>query len=120
MALHERGVEQRALIRPGRSWRKDLENSATIYEGFFGAFAFPLPPEMADEPGPSRVRAGRHNGLAVAGEPLHAGPCQGISHLPAGDYPEHLGYYTNARQLVCITPDMAAKVRELGWKRDMR
>lgn len=39
-ALHERGVEQRALIRPGRSWRKDLENGATIYEGVFGAFRF--------------------------------------------------------------------------------
>jgi glycosyltransferase involved in cell wall biosynthesis len=34
-----------------------------------------------------------------------------------GDYPEHLGYYTNSQTLVCITPDIANKVRELGWTR---
>jgi glycosyltransferase involved in cell wall biosynthesis len=36
-----------------------------------------------------------------------------------GDYPEHLGYYTNVETLVCITPDIAAKVREFGWRRDI-
>ncbi len=34
-----------------------------------------------------------------------------------GDYPQHLDYYRNAETLVCITPDMAEKVRAMGWTR---
>jgi glycosyltransferase involved in cell wall biosynthesis len=119
-ALHERGVEQRALIRPGRSWRKDLENSATIYEGVFRRISlsrFLLKWRM------NRVLREFEPDVIMAWQlrasrfmPAHAKAFR-ISRL--GDYPEHLGYYTNVETLVCITPDMAAKVRELGWKRDI-
>ncbi len=117
-ALHDRGVEQRALIRPGRSWRSEIEGSAEIYEGVFRRISLSrfflrwrisrvlreFRPDviMAWQLRASRFMPSYKNALR-------------ISRL--GDYPEHLGYYTNVETLVCITPDIAAKVREFGWRR---
>jgi glycosyltransferase involved in cell wall biosynthesis len=119
-ALHDRGVEQRALIRPDRSWRKDIEGSATIYEGVFRRISlsrFLLKWRM------DRILRDFNPDVIMAWQlrasrfmPADAKAFR-ISRL--GDYPEHLGYYTNVETLVCITPDMADKVRELGWKRNI-
>lgn len=119
-ALHKRGVEQRVLIRPGRSWRKDIEASATIYEGVFRRISlsrFLLKWRMnriLREFEPDVIMAWQLRASRFM--PAHANAFR-ISRL--GDYPQHLGYYTNVETLVCITPDMAAKVRALGWKRDV-
>ncbi|MDK1372981.1 MULTISPECIES: glycosyltransferase [unclassified Sinorhizobium] len=117
-ALHDRGVEQRVLIRPGRSWREDIEGSATVYEGVFRRISlsrFLLQWRMR------RILRDFRPDVIMAWQlrasrfmPAYKDAMR-ISRL--GDYPEHLGYYTNVETLVCITPDMAAKVRELGWKR---
>ncbi|MDK1489445.1 glycosyltransferase [Sinorhizobium sp. 7-81] len=117
-ALHDRGVEQRVLIRPDRSWRKDIEGCATIYEGIFRRVSlsrFLLQWRMR------RILRDFRPDVIMAWQlrasrfmPAYKDAMR-ISRL--GDYPEHLGYYTNVETLVCITPDMAAKVRELGWKR---
>jgi glycosyltransferase involved in cell wall biosynthesis len=117
-ALHDRGVEQRMLIRPDRSWRREIENCGTIYEGVFRRISlsrFILSARM------NRILADFQPDVIMSWQ-LRAsrfmpnyGKARRISRL--GDYPEHLGYYTNSETLVCITPDIAAKVRELGWTR---
>lgn len=119
-ALHERGVEQRALIRPGRSWRNQIEASVRVYEGTFRRISlsrFLLHWRM------QRILRDFRPDVIMAWQlrasrfmPAYKGAYR-ISRL--GDYPEHLGYYGNVETLVCITPDMATKVRALGWKRDV-
>jgi len=117
-ALHDRGVEQRMLIRPDRSWRREIEACGPIYEGVFRRISlsrFVLSLRMQrilrefrpDVIMSWQLRASRFM-------PNYPG-ARRISRL--GDYPEHLGYYTNSQTLVCITPDIAAKVRALGWTR---
>jgi glycosyltransferase involved in cell wall biosynthesis len=117
-ALHDRGVEQRMLVRPDRSWRKEIETCGTVYEGVFRRISlsrFILSARM------KRILADFKPDVIMSWQ-LRASrfmpdyrPARRISRL--GDYPEHLGYYTNSQTLVCITPDIASKVRDLGWTR---
>ncbi|HTO32341.1 MAG TPA: glycosyltransferase [Pararhizobium sp.] len=119
-ALHDRGIEQRMLIRPDRSWRKDLEGCGVVYEGVFRRVSlsrFILQARM------NRVLREFQPDVIMAWQlrasrfmPLWKDSFR-ISRL--GDYPEHLGYYTNVQTLVCITPDMAESVRKMGWTRDV-
>lgn len=115
-ALHERGIEQRMLIRPDRSWKKDIEACGPVYEGVFRRISLSrfilsmrlrriLKDFRPDVIMAWQLRASRFM-------PDYPG-ARRISRL--GDYPEHLGYYTNVETLVCITPDMAERVRTLGW-----
>ena len=116
--LHDRGVEQRALIRPDRSWRTDIEKCGEVYEGVFRRVSlsrFVLSARMRailndfqpDVIMSWQLRASRFMPRYTA--------AKRISRL--GDYPEHLDYYRNSETLVCITPDIAKRVRELGWTR---
>ncbi|MEI2299901.1 glycosyltransferase [Ensifer sp. MJa1] len=117
-ALHDRGVEQRVLIRPSRSWRKDLEGRARIYEGVFRRISLSRfflrwrMQRILREFQPDVIMAWQLRASRFM--PAHKDAFR-ISRL--GDYPEHLGYYTNVETLVCITPDIADRVRKLGWKR---
>jgi glycosyltransferase involved in cell wall biosynthesis len=117
-ALHDRGVEQRMLIRPDRSWKKDIEACGPVYEGVFRRISLSrfilsmrlkriLKDFQPDVIMAWQLRASRFM-------PDYA-QARRISRL--GDYPQHLGYYTNVETLVCITPDIASKVRGLGWTR---
>jgi glycosyltransferase involved in cell wall biosynthesis len=117
-ALHDRGVEQRMLIRPDRSWRKDIEACGPIYEGIFRrislsrfVLSFRLR-RILNEFRPDVIMSWQ---LRASRFMPNYPKARRISRL--GDYPEHLGYYTNSQTLVCITPDIAAKVKELGWTR---
>ncbi|KQS99087.1 MULTISPECIES: glycosyltransferase [unclassified Rhizobium] len=115
-ALHDRGVEQRMLIRPDRSWRKDIEGCGVVYEGIFRRLSlsrFLLRARMQSvlkEFQPDVIMAWQLRASRFMPAWKHSFR---LSRL--GDYPEHLGYYKNVQMLVCITPDMAARVREMGW-----
>ncbi len=117
-ALHDRGVEQRMLIRPDRSWRREIEACGQIHEGVFRRISlsrFVLSLRMRGilkEFRPDVIMSWQLRASRFMPDYKDA---RRISRL--GDYPEHLGYYTNSQTLVCITPDIAAKVRALGWKR---
>ncbi|WHA42038.1 glycosyltransferase [Agrobacterium larrymoorei] len=117
-SLAERGIEQRALIRPDRSWRTSIDESVTIYEGVFRRISLSrfvlswrlkriLKEFKPDVIVTWQLRASRFM-------PAYKSALR-VSRL--GDYPEHLGYYKNSEMLVCITPDMADRVRELGWNK---
>ncbi len=117
-ALGEQGVEQRVLIRPGRSWKAAIERRATVYEGVFRRISlsrFVLAWRMRrilKEFKPDVIMTWQ---LRASRFMPNVKTALRISRL--GDYPEHLGYYRNSEVLVCITPDMAESVKRLGWTR---
>lgn len=119
-SLHERGIEQRMLIRPGRTWQKDLEKCGKVYLGIFRRISlsrFWLSFRMwriLREYQPDVIMTWQLRASRFMPDYKKA---RRISRL--GDYPEHLGYYRNSEILVCLTPDVAEKVRSFGWKRGL-
>jgi len=117
-ALARRNVEQSAIIRPNRIWRKDMPASVRISESNFRNLSLDrilLPLRVA-----INARLARPDAIMAwaprASElmPNYKG-CIKISRL--GDYPTNLRYFKNSDILVCNTPGIAEHVRELGWTR---
>jgi glycosyltransferase involved in cell wall biosynthesis len=119
-SLHGRGVEQRMLIRPDRTWKEEIGRYGQVYEGIFRRYS------------PSRfLFAARLRLILRDFQPdvILAWQMRASRALPnykkarrisrLGDYPHHLNYYRNAEILVCNTPDIARKVGELGWQRGL-
>ncbi len=117
-ALAERGVEQTAVIRPKRLWKPAIAPHATIIESHFRDLSIDkllLPVRM-------RRRVAREKPDAVL-----AWMPKGAKLMPAnpnvhkiarlGDYPLRLKYFDRIDTLVCNTPGIAERVRELGWTR---
>ncbi len=117
-ALARRGVEQTAVIRPDRLWRKDIEGACSIIESNFRN----LSPDRLLLPIRVRMMAEREkpDGLmswatrASRLMPAYKG-CVKISRL--GDFPTNLSYFKNTDILVCNTPAIGEHVRKLGWTR---
>jgi glycosyltransferase involved in cell wall biosynthesis len=117
-ALARRGVEQTAVIRPNRLWRKDIENSAKLIESNFRNLSpdrLLLPLKVMrnarrDKPDALFSWATRASRLM----PNYKG-CIKISRL--GDYPTNLSYFKNTDVLVCNTPGIGEHVRRIGWTR---
>lgn len=117
-ALAKRGVEQTAVIRPDRLWRKDIENACEIIESNFRN----LSPDRLLLPIRVRMMAERQkpDGLmswatrASRLMPAYKG-CVKLSRL--GDFPTNLSYFKNTDILVCNTPAIGDHVRKLGWTR---
>jgi glycosyltransferase involved in cell wall biosynthesis len=117
-ALAARGVEQTSIIRPQRSWRKDIETSTRIIESHFRNLSldrFLLPRRVMalakrEQPDALMAWAPRASELM----PAYPG-CIKISRL--GDYPTRLHYFRNTDVIVANTPGIAAQVRSLGWTR---
>ncbi len=117
-ALARRGVEQTAVIRPNRLWRKDIEQSARLIESNFRNLSpdrLLLPIKVL-----SRARREKPDALfswatrASRLMPNYKG-CIKISRL--GDYPTNLSYFKNTDVLVCNTPGIGEHVRRIGWTR---
>lgn len=117
-ALHRRGVEQSAVIRPGRQWRPAIEAIASIVESNFRNFSadrllLPMRVKRAavrERPDAIMAWAPRASELM----PAYKG-CIKLSRL--GDYPTKLDYFRNTDVLVCNTPGIGEHVRALGWTR---
>lgn len=120
-ALAERGVEQTATIRPGRSWRRDIEGVAKIRESHFRNLSLdrillPLKVKhMARREKPDVLMAWAPRASELM--PNYRGAFK-ISRL--GDYPTRLSYFRNTDCIVCNTPGIAERVRDLGWTREVR
>ncbi|WP_086994164.1 glycosyltransferase [Rhizobium sullae] len=117
-ALARRDVEQTAIIRPNRLWRKDIEAVTNITESNFRNLSLDrllLPMKAArmartQEPDALVAWAQRASELM----PDYRG-CIKISRL--GDYPTNLRHFKNTDVIVCNTPGIGQHVRELGWTR---
>jgi len=117
-ALARRGVEQTAVIRPNRLWRKDIEQSSRIIESKFRNLSpdrilLPLKVKhMARVERPDALFSWATRASRLM--PNYKG-CIKISRL--GDYPTNLSYFKNSDILVCNTPGIGEHVRKLGWTR---
>lgn len=119
--LAGRGVEQTAFIRPERAWRPGLEGAARIVESHFRTFSpdrilLPLKAmRMAKAEKPDALFAWMPRASRLM--PDYRG-CVRVTRL--GDYPANLKHFDNTDVLVCNTPGIAGRVRDLGWRRGVR
>ena len=114
--LAERGVEQMALIWPGRVWRDEIAPVCAIREIHFSRSHLAR-----------AVINWRIARLIAAFQPqaMMSWMPQATRWIPndprlltaarLGDYPEKLDYFANCDQLVCNTPDIARHCVSLGW-----
>lgn len=120
-ALAERGVEQAAIIRPGRGWRRDIDAVAKIRESHFRNLSLDrilLPlrvKHMARREKADVLMAWAPRASELM--PNYKGALK-ISRL--GDYPTRLSYFRNTDCIVCNTPGIAERVRDLGWTRETK
>ncbi|MBI1173038.1 glycosyltransferase [bacterium] len=115
-ALDRRGVEQRFIIRPGRSWAHHVaELGPVIYNNF--SLLSPLTPLLhwqADrwvaDWKPQAVMAW----MPRAARLMHRWP--GVVKLARmGDFPENLKHFGACDLLVGNVPGIAQRCRDLGW-----
>lgn len=117
-ALSRRGIEQTAVIRPNRVWRRDINNAVGVTESNFRNLSLDrvlLPMKvlrMARSSKPDALMAWAPRASELMPDYKD---CIKISRL--GDYPTNLGYFKNTDVLVCNTPGIGEHVRNLGWKR---
>ena len=112
--MGDRGVEQRFVIRPGRSWGDEIaaigpggDDEQRFLRGPSSAAASPdMVRRMAARCGP-RLDAARRSPAARAGGPMRV--------VRLGDYPTQLGPFARADVLVGNTPDITQSCREIGW-----
>jgi glycosyltransferase involved in cell wall biosynthesis len=117
-ALARRGVDQAALIRPGRGWRAELPASMRVEESDYRRWW--LTRFTARAKVRRLMREFRPDGVLAwmprAAELLPAeSPCPRVTRL--GDYPNPKAYwkFRHTDILVCNTPDVAAWTRDNGW-----
>ncbi|KIQ02732.1 lipopolysaccharide biosynthesis protein [Agrobacterium tumefaciens] len=117
-ALARRGVEQHAVIRPNRQWRKNIDGVCGITESNFRNLSpdrLLLPMKvmrMARQEKPAALMSWATRPSRLM--PAYKG-CIKLSRL--GDYPTKLDYFSNTDILVCNTPGIGEHVRALGWTR---
>ncbi|MBN1912401.1 MAG: glycosyltransferase [Pirellulales bacterium] len=117
-ALARRGVAQKAVIRPKRSWRKDIDPSVEIIESHFrnaslDRLLLPLRVKrIARRWKPNAIFAWMRRGSHLM--PRYDG---GVRIARLGDYPLSIEDFENIDVLVCNTPGIAERVRSLGWTR---
>lgn len=117
-ALHERGVDQKAVIRPNRTWQKDIEQAAELRLSNFrnaspDRILLPLyAKKMARNWEPDVMFAWMPRACRLI--PANVKPLR-IARL--GDYPLRLDYFKNIDVLVCNTPGIAEHVKAMGWDR---
>ncbi|WP_455270834.1 glycosyltransferase [Rhizobium herbae] len=117
-ALSRRGIEQTAVIRPSRVWRRDINGAVGVTESNFRNLSldrFLLPRKvlrMAKSSKPDALMAWAPRASELM--PDYKG-CIKVSRL--GDYPTRLHYFKNTDVIVCNTPGIAERVRSLGWTR---
>lgn len=115
-SLAERGVEQRIVIRPDRSWKKDVDPSVGIIESHFRTVSIDrilLPwriRRMAAKWQPNSMLGWMPKGAKLM--PVIEGS-QRLVRL--GDYPLNFKRFGNIETMICNTPGIAEHVKRMGW-----
>ncbi|MCB6178829.1 glycosyltransferase [Rhodobacter sp. Har01] len=117
-ALAARGVEQRFVIRPGRSWEADIAALGPVIRNNFSRIS-PVS-LLAHLQVNALVRRWRPDAAMAwmprAGRLMH--PWPGVVKLARmGDFPENLKHFGQCDVLVGNVPGIARRCRDLGWKK---
>jgi len=115
-ALDRRGVEQRFIIRPGRSWGAEIAKLGPVIHNNFRVFS-PLTP-LVHWQANRWVKSWRPHAVMSwmprAARLVHAWP--GVVKLNRmGDFPQNLKHFENLDILVGNVPGIAQTCRDLGW-----
>lgn len=117
-ALGERGVEQRFVIRPRRSWRSEIAPLGPIIENNYRRL---LPSSlllewrvrrMAREWRPNAIMAWMPRAARLIPDYPDA-----VKLTRLGDFPRHLEHFSRCDLLVGNVPGIAMHCRKLGWSR---
>ena len=115
-ALEERGVEQRFVIRPGRSWRSEIAPLGPIIENNFRNLSLSKyltrwrVHKMVRNWQPQVIMAWMNRASQLI--PAHS---DALKMTRLGDYPNSLKHYQNNDCMVSNVPGIAEKCRALGW-----
>lgn len=119
-AFAARGVEQRFVIRPGRTWDADVAALGPVIHNNFGRLspmalvAHVQVDRMVKRWKPNAVMAW----MPRAGRLLHSWP--GVVKLARmGDFPKSLKHFGKCDTLVGNVPGIGTRCRDLGWTRPM-
>lgn len=119
-ALAERGVEQKVVIRPERSWRSKLAPGIEVIESHFRTASLDrilLPIRMkalARRWQPDSILGWMPKGAKLL--PDLDGPKRMVR---LGDYPTTFRKFGQVETIICNTPGIAAHVKKMGWQRDV-
>ncbi|KQM33706.1 hypothetical protein ASF03_08375 [Rhizobium sp. Leaf68] len=116
-AFHERGIEQQFAIRPGVTWRHELDDRGTVHEGYY-LRRWPnwwlrtqlLKRSMKQWPA-DVVMGWRAPTSRLMPDAGHA-----IRVVRLGDYPHHVRYFGNTDAIVGNAPNVIEHCRTLGWQ----
>ena len=119
-ALGERGIEQRFVIRPRRTWRNEIEALGPIIENHY-RYLSPSRPlliwqlrRMLRKWRPDAIMAWKPRGARLTS-------CwpEAVKLARLGDFPRHLKHYRDCDALVGNLPGIGDRCKELGWTRPM-
>ena len=120
-ALGERGVEQRFIIRPRRSWRGKIEALGPIIENHYRYFSFSSlllawrVRRMLQQWQPDAIMAWMPRAARLIPEWPGA-----VKLARLGDFPLHLRHFCHCDALVGNMPGIGNHCKDLGWTRPVR
>ena len=115
-AFYNRGIKQAFAIRPGRSWRNEVERFGEIVEGKFlhytprGMFDQWRLQRAIQDFNPDAVMAWRAPAARLVPRDLSAAKI-----VRLGDYPRHVRHFAGINAVVCNNPSIAHHIANLGW-----
>ena len=112
----DEGVEQRFLIRPGRSWRDEVAALGAVKEAHYPRF-WPIRKLLQNwvdaqtrDWKPDAVIAWMPKAATLL--PIADGPAKLVR---LGDYPRHIEHFARASCIITNTPDIPNRLKTLGW-----
>ncbi len=122
-AFNTRGVEQKVVIAPNRPWRDQLPDSVQVFaESRYRTLSLDrlrLPrrlDRLHDQWCPDAMLGWMHRGARILPTSGHVG--RRFARL--GDLVANLHDYRAVDCLICNSPCVAERARELGWRRQQR
>ncbi len=118
--LAGRGVEQRFVIRPGRTWESQIRACGPVILNNFRNFS--LSKQLVRLRVQRLIRRWRPDVIMAAqnrASKLIPAGGQALKLVRLGDYPKTLQRFANCDCLVANTPGIAEHCRALGWERPL-
>ena len=117
-ALHDRGIEQQFIIRPGRSWLSDIQHLGTVHQVYYPRL---WAVRQFLSAWVRRIESKWRPNAIIAWMPKAATLIPAKSNATRltrlGDYPRHIEHFENCDCMITNTPDIPNRLRDLGWNK---